>query len=236
MEQRQRPLKSIRTEEEHENNQKVLNNYIEELASFNKNPEKWESLLVRELESHPERADLKNRLRMISDGTYSMALENNILAHYLAEKEFENGKFSVAEFIRAFMGKDIEKKEKAQKSFRDRFAKSRADDACIAIPIDFSLQSSKSILDEMFEEYEFINIPKPEMGLVPVDAGANKIFTELREMLNECLIENGVSIEASEGRIKPINVKTPEQSKQVETIKPSKENARQEKSDERDEI
>ena len=139
MEPKLRPLKSIRTEEEHKNNQKILNNYIEELDSFNKDPDKWKALLIGELEKHPERADLKNRLRMIGDGTYSKALENNILAHYLAEKEFENGRFSVAEFLRAFIGRDVEAKERAKKSFRDRFAKSRADDACIAIT--FSLHN-----------------------------------------------------------------------------------------------
>ena len=72
--------------------------------------------------------------------------------------------------------------------------KSRVDYSGLALgaPVDLSLPSKEDVLTQVFEQCDFIQIQKPETSLVVVNAENNKLFTEVREALKECLKENGI--------------------------------------------
>ena len=100
--------------------------------------------------------------------------------------------------------------------------KSRAEDRGLLEPVNLSLQDPYDSVREIFKEYEFINIQPPETALIPVDTEVNEIFTEIKAMLEECLIENGIVIGNS-------NEKTFVQIKDTKDVPTNKENKAQTK-------
>ena len=115
--------------------------------------------------------------------------------------------------------------------------KSRVEDSGMAViePVDLNFETSEALVRKMFEEYEFINIPKPEIGLVPVDTEVNKIFIEVRAMLNECLEENGVNAGNPAPRVREKTVQE-KSGTNISATAQNKEKDRNKNQDGRDEI
>lgn len=203
MEERIRPLKSIRTEEEYENYKKYLQRCLDEYKLFMQYGDKLPELMASRAKEYEEGSDarvaLEQRERLINNGEYAASLERNITAYMLSMDEFEAKKEnrSLFDVIKGIITKDDDTKNYLKR----RYMKSRAEDMGLLEPVNLNLQDPYDSVRQIFEEYDFINIPKPEFALVPVDTEINKIFTEVREMLDECLKENGISAYKEEQNI-----------------------------------
>ena len=191
MNDRIRPLKSIKKEEEYESYKKILERYLSEYRLFQEHGDKYHELIA-------DSSDLKPRERLIKNGEYAQALERNITAYMLTIDEYEakNENRSLFDVIRGIVTKD----EDTRDYLKRRYMKSRAEDNGLLEPVDLNLQDPYDSVRQIFEEYEFINIQPPEMSLIPVDAKVNELFREVKEMLTECLKENGIVVVSGESQ------------------------------------
>lgn len=201
MDERFRPLKSIRTEEQYENYKKYLTRYLDEykLLQGKKNLSELMKKRAKDYkEGTDERVALEQRSRLIDEGKYAQALERNITAYMLTIDEYEAKKEnrSLLDIIKGIMSKDEDTKEYLKR----RYMKSKAEGMGIVEPVNLSLQDPYDALKEIFESYNFINIEKPERALVPVNTELNQVFSEVRGMLEECLKENGISLTQNENK------------------------------------
>ena len=200
-ENRIRPLKSIKTNEEYESYQNCLARYLSEYKLYQENEEGFVKLMAERAskcpEGTPEKAAFEGRLALIRENKYIPALERNITAYMLAIKESEakNKNKSLVDVIKGILTKDDETME----YLKERFMKSRAESSGLALtePINLSLQDPYDAVMQVFRENEYINIETPERALIPVEEKTNEVFSKVREMLNECLKENGVNVDST---------------------------------------
>ena len=197
MEDRIRVLNSIKSKEELEKYEEYLNRYLTEYNWFVNSKEPLESIRKKVLGyeiNSDARNELENRARLIEIGQYGTSLERNITSYLLAIEEYKakQENKSPYEIIKGIIQKD----EKTLSYLKNRYMKSRADDAGItlATPVNLNLPSKEDVLTQVFEECDFIRIQKPETALVVVNAENNKMFTKVREVLSECLKENGIDV------------------------------------------
>lgn len=239
MEQRIRPLKSIRTEEEYESYKKSLERNLSEYKLFQNHREKLAELMATRALAYPEdsieRTSLETRRDLIENDEYAPLLERNITAYMLTIDEYEAKKEnrSLFDVIKGIITRDADTKDYLKR----RYMKSRVEDSGMPViePVDLNFETSEALVRKMFEEYEFINIPKPEIGLVPVDTEVNKIFTEVRAMLNECLEENGVNAGNPAPRVREKTVHEKSRTN-ISATAQNKETDRNKNQDGRDEI
>ena len=211
MSDRIRPLKSIRTKEEFEDYKNYLERYLSEYKLFQKHGgDKLIELMLARAEDFKKgseaRATLEQRARLIEKDEYANALERNITAYMLAITEYEakEENRSLIDVVRGIITRDEDTKDYLTR----RYIKSRAEDSGFIQTVNLSLQDPYDAVKQIFEEYDFINIPAPELSLVPVDTEVNKVFTEVREMLQEYLKENGITTEKEHEAVKGEVIKT----------------------------
>lgn len=209
MSDRIRPLKSIRTKEEYEDYKKYLERYLSEYKLFQKHGEKLAELMNARKEDFNKgseaRAALEQRARLIENDEYANALERNITAYMLTITEYEAKaeNRSLIDVIRGIITRDEDTKDYLKR----RYMKSRAEDNGLIQPVNLSLQDPYDCVRQIFEECDFINIPAPELSLVPIDTEVNKVFTEVRGMLQEYLKENEITAEKEHEATKSEEVK-----------------------------
>lgn len=197
MEERIRVLNSIKSKEQLEDYEKYLNRYLTEYNWFVNSKEPLDSIKKKavsyEIGSDARNA-LENRARLIEIGQYGTSLERNITSYLLAIEEYKakQENKSPYEIIKGIIQKD----EKTLEYLKNRYMKSRVDNSGLALgtPVDLNLPSKEDVLTQVFEQCDFIRIQKPETSLVVVNAENNKLFTEVREVLKECLKENGIEV------------------------------------------
>ena len=211
VEYRIRPLESIKTDEGCERYKEILERYMKEYTLFKEDEEKVTNLMKSRINSlekdSKERVSLENRISLIEEKRYASSLEGNITAYMLtiAEYEAKLENRSLFDVIKGIITRDDDTKDYLKR----RYMKSRAEDSGLSTMevVDFSLEDPKMAVRKLFEENEYINIPKPEVALVPVDTEVNRIFAEVRDMLDEYLEENGVKKDTEHIDRKPKAVK-----------------------------
>lgn len=210
MEDRIRVLNSIKSKEELESYEKYLDRYLTEYNWFVNSKEPLKSIKQKALQydvASDARNALESRARLIEIGEYGTALERNITSYLLAIEEYKakQENKSPYEIIKGIIQKD----EKTMEYLKNRYMKSRADDAglTLATPVNINLPSKDDVLTQVFEECDFIRIQKPVMSLVPVSAEDNKMFTEVRKALSECLKQNGIDVDESQNYRIPAQIK-----------------------------
>lgn len=197
MDDRIRTLKSIKTDEERENYEKYLNRYIIEYKWFINSKNPLDSIREKALQyedASDARNALESRARLIEIGEYGNALERNITSYLLAIEEYkakmENR--SPYDIIKGILQKDEDTKE----YLKNRYMKEKAENSGITLasPVNLNLPSKEDVLTQVFEECDFIGIQKPINALVVVNGENSQMFDKVREVLDECLKENGIDV------------------------------------------
>ncbi len=198
-----RPLPSITNDVMYGEYQESLKRYTTEYEYYKvKNPS-WESLNQKAEEFDKESdayISLKNRARLIKNGEYGVALEKNIAAYVLAIVEYEAKQTNTRplDVAKGFVNKD----PKIMEYLQNRFMKARAEreGTLGAELIPLAVQSKEDVITEIFEEYDFINIEKPELSLVPVTANPSQVVETVQKMLENYLETAGIAKEINEYR------------------------------------
>ena len=193
---RVRTLPWIRDDIQYEEYKESLSRYTTEYEFFKvKNPS-WEVMeqKAKEFEEDTEAyVSLKNRARLIKNGEYGTALEKNIAAYVLAIAEYEAKQTGIKPID---IGKGLVNKDpQIMKYLQDRFLKSRAEriGGLGAEVVNLGLQSKVDVIAEIFEEYDFINIEKPEISLVPVIESSNKVLETVRGVFDNYIEATGIT-------------------------------------------
>ena len=203
VENRVRTLSSIRNEEQYKEYLEDLDRCTTEYEFFLvKNPT-WESMdkKAEEYDKDSEAyVSLKNRARLIKKGEYGTALEKNIAAYVLAIAEYEAKQTNLRpiDIGRGFANKDPQ----VMKYLQDRFMKARAERVGNfgAEYVNIGLQKKEDVITEIFEEYDFINLEKPELSLVPGTESPKKVIEAVRKMFEQYIDNSGISKEIEQYR------------------------------------
>ena len=200
---RVRTLPWIRDNATYEVYKENLARYTTEYEFFkvkNPSPELMEKKASEVEKDSDAYVSLMNRARLIKNGEYGTALEKNIAAYVLAIAEYEAKQAGITPID---IGKGlINKDPKVMKILQDRFLKTRAEreGSLGAEIINLGLQSKEDVIQEIFEEYDFINIEKPELSLVPVTESPSKVVETVQGVLEQYLETAGISKEINEYR------------------------------------
>lgn len=192
MEKRIRPLKQIKTKEEYEEYQKCRDSFLVEYEWYESHG-KTEAIsgilekAKRYEKGTPSRIALENRARLIQNDEYVSALERNIVAYQVTITQYEAKEEGIAplDVLKGLLSGD----DKIKSYLKRRSLKEKLENNGFPVvePIDLSLQSTEDAIRQVFEECDFINIPKVEYSLVPVNEKANVIQKEVMNVLKECL-------------------------------------------------
>ena len=100
---------------------------------------------------------------------------------------------SILDILRGIMTKNAE----IESYLKRRYMRARVEskDPHILEPINLSLQSPEDCIRQVNEEIGgVIGIEPLETALVPINTKTQQIFAEIRNMLDECLVENGIDV------------------------------------------
>lgn len=197
MENRIRPLKSIKTKEEYEEYKKSLERYFTEYKWLKNSERPFESIMQKAAqyeEGTDARIALTKRGKLIVKGKYQTYLEQYITAYKLTIDEFEakNENKSIFDVIKGIINNDKGTKDYLKRRYMKSRIESKAPQL-LEIP-DIILEDKYDVIMDVFKENEYINVPKPETSLVPIDSKLKKVYELANKVRDNYLEENGINM------------------------------------------
>ncbi len=209
MENRIRPLKSIRTKEEYDEYKNSLERYLTEYKWYTcTKPTPTAQVLEHKAECFDEnemtaKHALQSRAVLVQNGEYLNVLKQNITAYLLAITEFDAKEENIS-FLDVVRG--LTKKKKNREEYQKviaylerRFVKPRAERAGF---VTTSVQnpgilSPVDCIKETIKECDFVNLDveavlkrEVQTALVPVNVQQQKLFDQIGSLVDDYLEKN----------------------------------------------